>query len=256
MPEPSPQYLSQEEILIHCVESLVCDEGISATGVLDHILHAARGSELSTLSAREPLLQLSARTRTAISAMLPGVYASGVTCGVNEVCRPVNVQGQSVATPALGDCALYGVLFAGLPFLRPPPLHPDATTCVRIWAVRQMIRGIVPPVPDTHEVMHLQALEPRTIVRLAHLLGIYFTVVQRLSEVFYVVAQPDFPYASGMHAVLWQTPDHYTTFAPITTQSQPLSTPPPSPAMSLSSAGSQSEKRAKNPQGFWICMRH
>ena len=214
LPEPSPQYLSHDETLVSFVESIASDQGISATGALDNILHTARGNEVSSLKESPPLPRLPARIRTAISAMLPGVYSSGPTCGVDEVCRLVTVQGTSQATPAMGDCALYGLLFVGLPLLRPPPLHPEAAAAVRIWAVRQMIRGMVPPVPMQEEVLHLQGLEPRTVVRLGHLLGVYCTVVQDLDGVFYIVAELDVPYGSGMHAVLLQTTDHYTTFSP------------------------------------------
>ena len=96
----------------------------------------------------------------------------------------MTVQGTSQATPAMGDCALYGMLFVGLPLLRPPLLRPEAAGAVRIWAVRHMIRGMVPPVPMQEEVLHLQGLEPRTVVRLGHLLGVCCTVVQHLDGVF------------------------------------------------------------------------
>ena len=56
---------------------------------------------------------------------------------MNEVCRPVAVDGLFVATPAMGYCALCGPQFIGLPFLRPLPLHPEAAATVRIWGVRQ-----------------------------------------------------------------------------------------------------------------------
>ena len=46
LPEPSPQYLSHEETLVSFVESIARDQGISATGALDHILHTARGNEI------------------------------------------------------------------------------------------------------------------------------------------------------------------------------------------------------------------
>ena len=238
LPEPSPQYLSHEETLVSFVESIARDQGISATGALDHILHTARGNEVSSLKESPPLPRLPARIRIAISAMLLGVYSSGPTCGVNEVCRPVTVQGTSQATPAMGDCALYGLLFVGLPLLRPPPLHPEAAAAVRIRAVRQMIRGMVPPVPMQEEVLHLQGLEPRTVVRLGHPLGVYCTVVQDLDGVFYIVAEPDVPYGSGMHAVLLQTTDHYTTFSPPLTNAQPVLVPS-SPIMSQASTNSE-----------------
>ena len=241
LPEPSPQYLSHEETLVSFVESIARDQGISATGALDHILHTARGNEVSSLKESPPLPRLPARIRTAISAMLRGVYSSGPTCGVNEVCRPVTVQGTSQATPAMGDCALYGLLFVGLPLLRPPSLHPEAAAAVCIWAVRQMIRGMVPPVPMQEEVLHLQGLEPRTVVRLGHLLGVYCTVVQDLDGVFYIVAEPDVPYGSGMHAVLLQTTDHYTTFSPPLTNAQPVLVPS-SPIMSQASTDSEAQR--------------
>ena len=79
LPDPSPQYLSHEETLVSFVESIASDQGISATGALDHILHAARGNEVSSLKESLPLPQLLARIRTAISAMLPSVYSSGPT---------------------------------------------------------------------------------------------------------------------------------------------------------------------------------
>ena len=202
LPEPSPQYLSHEETLVSFVESIVSDQGINATGALDHILHTARGNEVSSLKESPPLPRLTARIRTAISAMLPGVYSSRPTCGVNEVCRPMTVQGTSQATSVMADCALYGMFFVGLPLLRPPPLHPEAAAAVRICAVRQMIRVMVPRVPMREELLHLQGLEPRTAVRLGHLLGVYRTVVQDLDGVFYIVAKPDVSYGSGMHAVL------------------------------------------------------
>ena len=146
LPEPSPHYLSHEETLVSFVESIASDQGISATGALDCILHTARGNEVSSLKESPPLPQLPARIRTAISAMLPGVYSSGL----------VIVQGISQATPAMGACALYGLLFVGLPFSRPPPLHPEAPAAIRIWAARQMIRGMVAPVPVLEEVLRLQ----------------------------------------------------------------------------------------------------
>ena len=39
-------------------------------------------------------------------------------------------------------------------------------------------------------------------------------MVQDLDGFFYIVAEPDVPYGSGMHAVLLQTNDLYTTFSP------------------------------------------
>ena len=75
LPEPSPQYLSHEETPVSFVESIASDQGISATGALDHILHTARGNEVSSLKESPPLPRLPARIRTAISAMFPGVYS-------------------------------------------------------------------------------------------------------------------------------------------------------------------------------------
>ena len=49
LPEPSPQYLSHKETPVSSVESIASDQGMSATGALDHILHTTRGNEVLSL---------------------------------------------------------------------------------------------------------------------------------------------------------------------------------------------------------------
>ena len=209
MKQPTTKILKAEQTLVAYVDAHAEADGVTATGMLDRVLHDVHGARASTLKGSRGPSAIPKHVKNATATLLNGLYPSGPSCAVKEVCRPVCVEGSVLPIAAMGDCALYAILAVAMVSFQPPPLNPTAEAAVRVWAIRRMLIDMQPPPTHADEALHLQYLSAETLVRLAHLLGIYCTVVQLFAETYYIVAEPSEPYAGGMHAVVLQHPEHF-----------------------------------------------